>query len=241
MSVFWSPDSRSLAFFADGKLKRFDLPDGPAVPISDAPSGAFTRGTWGKDGVILIDDGNGKAIYSVLVRSGAVHEILPANPSNGEVRVNWPWFLPDGKHFLYTVRLDDGEGELRLAKLRLDDDGGELRSVQLEGVTRTVLSASSNAQWIDPDVVVFAHEGVLRGQRVKVEAARPIGEPFTIAERVDYSFTTSRAMFSASQTGSGGIPRWWRAGAAGVGRPARQRGGYDWRPRRLSPVRAAVS
>jgi Tol biopolymer transport system component len=202
VSVFWSRDSRSLAFFADGKLKRFDLPDGPAVVISDAPSGGFTRGTWGADGVILIDDGTGKAIYSVLVRGGASHEILTANQSNGEKRVNWPWFLPDGKHFLYTVRLDDGEGEVRLAKLRLDDDGGALRSVQLEGGARTVLSASSNAQWIAPDIVVFAHEGVLRGQRVDGEAARPIGEPFTIAERVDYHFTTSRAMFSASPTGT---------------------------------------
>ena len=46
-------------------------------------------------------------------------------------------------------------------------------SVQLEGGTRTVMSASSNAQWVDPDVVVFAREGVLMGQRVNVEAARP--------------------------------------------------------------------
>ncbi len=202
VSVFWSPDSRSLAFFADDMLKRFDLPDGPAVPICDAPSGPFTRGTWGNDGVILFDDANGKAIYSVLVSGGAPREILPANPSKGEVRVNWPWFLPDGQHFLYTVRLDDGEGEVRLAKVRLDDDGGERRSVQLEGGTRTVLSASSNAQWIAPDVVVFAHEGVLRGQRVDLELARALGEPFSIAGRVDYIFTTSRAMFSASRTGT---------------------------------------
>jgi hypothetical protein len=172
------------------------------VTIGDAPSGAFTRGTWGADGaVILIDDGIGKAITSVLVRTGAKHEILPAS-SNGAVRVNWPWFLPDGKQFLYTARLDDGEGELRLAKLRLDDDGGELKSVQLDGATRTVLNANSNAQWIEPDVIVFAHEGVLRGQHVNVETARPLGEPFLIAERVDYFFTTSRANFSTSRTGT---------------------------------------
>jgi hypothetical protein len=121
---FWSPDSRSLAFFADSKLKRIDLPDGPAVPICDAPSGPFTRGTWGKDGVILIDDGNGKAIYSVLVRSGAVHEILPANPSKGEVRVNWPWFLPDGKHFLYLTVLPAPTSE-RLSRLGPAGDGGQ--------------------------------------------------------------------------------------------------------------------
>ena len=99
--------------------------------------------------------------------------------------MHWPWFLPDGKRFLYTARLDDGEGEVRLAQLRLDDREGNARPVQLEGGTRTVMSASSNAQWVDPDVVVFAREGVLMGQRVDVEAARPLGEPFPIAERVD--------------------------------------------------------
>ena len=64
------------------------------------------------------------------------------------------------------------------------------------------MSASSNAQWVDPDIVVFAREGVLMGQRLDKETARPIGEPFAIAKRVDYSFTTSRAMFSASPTGT---------------------------------------
>ena len=64
------------------------------------------------------------------------------------------------------------------------------------------MSASSNAQWVDPDVVVFVREGVLMAQRVDVEAARPLAEPFPIAERVEYFFTTSRAMFSASRTGS---------------------------------------
>ena len=64
------------------------------------------------------------------------------------------------------------------------------------------MSASSNAQWVDPDVVVFVREGVLMGQRVDVEAARPLAEPFPIADRVEYFFTTSRGMFSASLTGS---------------------------------------
>ena len=104
--------------------------------------------------------------------------------------MHWPWFLPDGKRFLYTARLntDDGEGELRIG--------------DLEGVWRKVMNVSSNTQWVEPDVVVFVREGVLMGQRWIVEAARPIGDPFPIADRVEYFFTTSRAMFSASRTGT---------------------------------------
>ena len=64
------------------------------------------------------------------------------------------------------------------------------------------MRVSSNAQWIDPDVVVFAREGALMAQRVDLKQYRPIGEPFPIADQVEYFFTTSRAMFSASPTGT---------------------------------------
>ena len=118
---------------------------------------------------------------------GTPREILTPNRASGEVRVHWPAFLPDGKRFLYTVRVDDGEGELRIG--------------QLDGPSRTVMRVSSNAQWVDPDIVVFAREGVLMGQRVDLEWARPIGEPFSIAEQVAYLFPSSRAMFSVSRSG----------------------------------------
>jgi Tol biopolymer transport system component len=186
-SAFWSPDSRSLAFFADGRLKRINLPDGPAVTISELPFGS-TQGTWGADGVILVDHSQGTGIYAVPAAGGTTQEILTPNRTTGEVRVLWPWFLPDGRRFLFTALLDDGDGKLRVGTL--------------DGSTRTVMSVSSNTQWIDPDIVVFAREGVLMGQRVDLEGPRPVGEPFSIAEQVEYFLTTSRATFAASPTGT---------------------------------------
>lgn len=186
-SPFWSPDSRSLAFFADGRLKRIDLPDGPAVTICELPFGS-TQGTWGADDVILVGHTRGTGIYAVPAAGGTTREILTPNRSKGEVRVLWPWFLPDGRRFLLTARLDDGDGKLQVGTL--------------DGSTRTVMSVSSNTQWIDPDIVVFAREGVLMGQRVDLEGARPIGAPFSIAQQVEYFFTTSRATFAASRTGT---------------------------------------
>jgi serine/threonine protein kinase/Tol biopolymer transport system component len=186
-SVFWSPDGRSLAFTAAGKLKRIDLPAGAAVTIGDAPAWTVMHGTWGAGGDILLGTSQGAALLRVAAAGGAPREILTPNRSSGEVRVHWPWFLPDGRRFLYTVRLDDGEGELRIG--------------QLDGPSRTVMRVSSNTQWVDPDIVVFARESVLMGQRIDLESARPIGEPFSIAEQVAYLFPSSRAMFSASRTG----------------------------------------
>ena len=187
-SVFWSPDGHSLAFFADKKLKRFDLPAGPAVTLCDLPDAR--HGTWGTGDVILFGHGDGRTISAVpaAAAAGAPWPVLTADGSKGDVRVHWPWFLPDGKRFLYTALRDDGEGELRIG--------------QLDGASRTVMRLSSNAQWVEPDVVVFAREGALMGQRVDLKRAEPVGEPFSIAGQVEYFFTTSRAMFSASRTGA---------------------------------------
>jgi Tol biopolymer transport system component len=187
-SVFWSPDGNSVAFFSSGKLKRVELAGGAVVTVCDFPASTEAHGTWGRSGVILIGTGPAQAIYSVAAAGGTPRVAVTPNRANGEVRVHWPFFLPDGKRFLYTVRRTDGEGQLRI--------GG------LNGDSRALMTVASNTQWVDPDVVVFAREGVLLGQRVDVDAARTIGEPFSVAERVDYLLTTSRALFSVSQTGS---------------------------------------
>jgi len=187
-SVFWSPDGRSLGFFADGKLKRLDLPHGAPITICDVQGAPFLHATWSRTGVILMAHGNSTAISSVPAAGGTPREVVTRNPSNHEVRVHWPWFLPDGRHFLYTARLEDGEGEIRLG--------------ELDGATHLLMRGSSNAEWIDPNVVVFVREGVLLGQRVDLTAMQPVGEPFGLADHVEYFFTTSRATFSASRTGT---------------------------------------
>ena len=190
-SVFWSPNSQSLAFFTtDGQLKRIDLRTGTQTLLCERLQGA-THGTWGRD-VILLGDYNGETLYSVPAAGGTPSVALTRNQSNREARVGWPFFLRDGTRFLYTARLDDGEGELRLGRL----EGGTLA-----GDTQPVMRLSSNAQWVDPDIVVFAREDALMGQRLSLKTMRPLGEPFPIAKPVDYYLTTSRAMFSASLTG----------------------------------------
>ncbi len=185
-SMFWSPDNRSLAFVAGNELKRISLPSGPVMKICDVTAGPFRHGTWGSGDVILLGLGNGTEIESVPATGGALKVILKRDPNNREDRVHWPWFLPDGR-FLYTARLADGDGELRL--------GG------LDGRNRAIMRVASNTQWVDPDIVVFARDGGLLGQRVDLDAARPIGGPFPIAGRVEYYSTTSRAMFSTSRNG----------------------------------------
>jgi len=65
---FWSPDSRSIAFFAGGKLKRVDISGGPSQTLCDAGGGG--GGAWNRDGVIIFAPDNGTVLYRVPASGG---------------------------------------------------------------------------------------------------------------------------------------------------------------------------
>jgi Tol biopolymer transport system component len=96
---FWSPDSRALGFFAQGKLKKIQVAGGPPQVLCDAvqPRG----GTWGAGNAIVFSAGAGYELYSVPA-GGGVANALAADGFNQE-RVQ-PSFLPDGRHFVYFGR-----------------------------------------------------------------------------------------------------------------------------------------
>ncbi|MEP6995649.1 MAG: protein kinase, partial [Acidobacteriota bacterium] len=187
-SLFWSPDGRSLGFFTPGKLKRIDLSGGTAVPICDVPAGGGKSGTWGAGGDILFTSVQGARLYRVAAAGGTPTSVIEPDPSRGETRINWPWFLPDGKRFLYNLRLRDGGGNLMLA------EPGK--------APRMIVSMSSVVQYSDPGYLVYAREGALLGQRFDGKRGRLEGEPFSIAEHVSYFFSSGQASFAASPSGT---------------------------------------
>jgi serine/threonine protein kinase len=99
---FWSPDSRVVAFFADGKLKKTPVARGPIQTICDAPSGL--GGDWNRDGVIVFLGGDRDGFYEVLA-TGGVPKAVIASQKNERFHSR-PQFLPDGRRFLYAVSPD---------------------------------------------------------------------------------------------------------------------------------------
>jgi serine/threonine protein kinase/Tol biopolymer transport system component len=186
-STFWSPDGRSLAFFAGNQLKRIDLSGGSPVTICEVPENIGLFGTWGQGGQILFASVEGTAIFSVSTNGGTPAAVVQPDRTQKQSRVHWPWFLPDGKRFLYLTRMQDGSGQITLG-----EPGAP---------PRAILSAVSNPQWVDPDYLVFVREGTLLGQRVDLASGRPVGEAFSIAEPVSYFFSTARASFTTSRNG----------------------------------------
>ena len=96
--MFWSPDSRTIAFDAAGQLKRFDLRDGATRTVCSLP-GLAVGGSENVDGVVIVGQPNG-GLYRCS--DGRSSELTRLDPSNGETAHAFPWFLPDGRHFLYV-------------------------------------------------------------------------------------------------------------------------------------------
>ncbi len=100
----------------------------------------------------------------------------------------WPRHLPDGRRFIYTELTPDFQGRIMLA--------------ETDGRHTPLVAASSQAQWIDPDWIVFVREGTLVGQRVDLAVGKPVGEPVSIIGPVAYSAATGWSNVAASSNGT---------------------------------------
>lgn len=97
---FWSPDSRSIAYGSNGKLKRSNLTGGGAQVLCDAAR--LIGGTWNKDGVIVFAPDYRKTLLQVSAQGG---EPKPVNmKTEDDIDHRFPYFLPDGRHFLFSRR-----------------------------------------------------------------------------------------------------------------------------------------
>ena len=187
-SVFWSPDGQSIGFVDPvGKMKRLDLAGGSPVTICDVPVGIGIFASWGEDGQVLFATVAGDAIYRVASSGGVPEPILKAAREGGETRVNWPWFLPGGKRYVYVSHRGHD------ATVMLGEAGQ---------APRELLKAVSKIQYTEPGFLVFVREGTLLAQRFDADRGLVSGEPFSIAESVRYFLSTGAAQFATSLNGT---------------------------------------
>ena len=189
---FWSPDGKTLAFFADGKLKKLDLSGGPVQIICDAPSGR--GGTWNKDGVIVFapDATLGNGLYQVSASGGTPKQISRPDPGRREQSHRYPMFLPDGSHYLYLAANFSGRREEVDAIFV-----GSLDSDEKHFVT----AATANATYAAPGYLVFCRGKTLLAQRFDLKRFALIGEPATILTEIQQLPQTGRAIFAVSDDG----------------------------------------
>ena len=184
---FWSPDSRFIAFFAGGKLKKIDASGGPPQTLCDASSGR--GGTWNRDGVIVFAPTQQTApLHRVSSSGGPSTPITTLDPSGGEVNHRGAAFLPDGRHFLFFVL------------------GGEKQGIYVGSLDtkdrQLLLSAASAGVYASPGYVLFVKERSLMAQRLDTKNLQLSGEAFPVAEPVGISpASLVLGTFSVSDTG----------------------------------------
>jgi Tol biopolymer transport system component len=158
----WSPDSKSIAFFGRTELRRVEIDTGKIEKLADVSLG---RGcSWNHDGVILVGMSNpGRSIYRVAEHGSPLQPATPQTAGN----VQSPYFLPDGRHFLYYAL---GEG-IFLA---------ELNGTQ----PKHLLAADSAAVYAPTGHVLFVRKNTLFAQKFDAGSLTLSGDAFPVAESV---------------------------------------------------------
>ena len=196
---FWSPDSRFLGFFANGKLKKIEASGGPPQTLADANSGR--GGTWNREGVILFSPSARDSIYRVSASGGEPSPVTKLDAAALEFSHRWPVFLPDGRRFLYLAQRSMGGTEKN-----------GIYAASLDGGDRKLLfPANSNVVYAPPGYLLFHRERTLLARPFDPKGLRFSEEAFPVAEDVQFFANFAHAVFSASnqgllayQTGSGG-------------------------------------
>jgi serine/threonine protein kinase len=184
--AFWSPDSRSLAYFANGKLNRIDAAGGPPLALCNAVSGR--GGAWGADGTILFALLSGP-IFRVPASGGTPEPVTKLPESVGQFSHRWPQFLPDGRHFLFLGQATSiGDSTIYAGSL----DGRE---------PKVLFRNESNAIYAQPGYLLFARQGILLAQPFDAKKLQFAGDAAPLAGHDAVDSTMSRGNFSVSENG----------------------------------------
>jgi len=197
ISPFWSPDSRFIGFFADGKLKKVEPSGGVPQTVCDAAPiaggggapGNGRGGTWNRDGTIVFAPNPLTVLHRVSAAGGQPEPLTVLDAARQENSHRWPNFLPDGRHFLFFAR--SRQRENRAIYL------GSLDSK----VTRRLMPADSNAVFAPPGYLLFLREGTLVALPFDEKTFQWTGEPIRIAEKVRGADAQAAASFDVSETG----------------------------------------
>ena len=199
---FWSPDNRSIAFFTATELKRLDLAGG--APRTVASGSRFNFGTWGADDVILYSELTPPSLSLLKRVSAAGGAPMPVRPLGAEMGHYAPWFLPDGKRFLFTATGRPDAAGIYLGTLDGSPPTRLTRDVS-PGLYLPRTSASLGAVR-DGGWLVWLRTDTLVAQRLDLATPALVGETLSVADDVEFASLSSAGLM-AYRTGAGSAQR----------------------------------
>jgi Tol biopolymer transport system component len=180
-SLFWSPDSKYIGFFANRKLSRIGVSGGAPVPVCALP--VLWSATWSPQGEIV----------AVQSRTATVRIRADTGVASPSHQALWPHFLPDGKQLLYVKE------ENNVSYVYLEDfPSGRANRLMRSDTQAIYVPASDGSR---TGFVLFGVGSTLLAQRLNPELAKTEGEPVAVAEHVLYFRPTSWSEFDASPDG----------------------------------------
>jgi serine/threonine protein kinase/Tol biopolymer transport system component len=193
---FWSPDGRSIAFFAAGKLKRVDVSGSSPIVLcdaSDADSSA-TEGSWNRDGVIIFGSPNG--LYRVNASGGIPTLLSPVDAAAGETGYGSPQFLPDGDRFVVFARSEDAS---RRGYYVSSLSNPQQKNLLFPSGRKAVFVMNEDT---DAGYVLYLQDRTLLARRIDRRTLALRGDPVPMASNVALFPPGFQASFWASPSGS---------------------------------------
>jgi hypothetical protein len=187
----WSPDAGEIAFFADGKLKRVAANGGAVQILTDAADAR--GGSWSSSGAIIFAPLRSSPIFRVSADSGSPVAVTQSSPASTLADVGshrWPYFLPDGAHFLYVHSPNGACGDMT-----------ELRFASLDGKQDSSLMRTCSSAVFADGRLIFWRDGNLMAQPFDPRRGELSGTAVAIAQHVAFDSLFSFGEFSASEEG----------------------------------------
>jgi serine/threonine-protein kinase len=186
---FFSPDSRWIAFFADGQLKKVSTSGGVPITLCDAPVGL--GGSWGPGDTIVFSAATGSGLSQVSANGGKPQPMTSLDAKKEEFSHRWPEWLPDGKTILYTV-----------GTVGSWDDAQIVAQSLASGERRVLVQGGTNPHYLPSGHLIYARRGAILA--VPFDPARPMATatPVRLLDNVVQSFDGA-AQLSVSSSGTG--------------------------------------
>ncbi|HSE32060.1 MAG TPA: protein kinase [Pyrinomonadaceae bacterium] len=190
-SPFWSPDSRSLGYFANGKLFKVDAPHGRPQFLCDVREDR--GGAWNRDGVILFAGPEG--LNRISAQGGPL--TMATKVDSTEEAHRWPYFLPDGNHFVFLADAQTTENH----HIRVGSLNSQESQILFGAVTRVAYAA--------PGYLLYVNQGALVARPFDVRTLKVSGDPITVVDHIaevgenhEFDFSVSDNGMLAFQMGS---------------------------------------
>jgi eukaryotic-like serine/threonine-protein kinase len=193
---FWSPDSRYIAFDGGGKLEKIDSNGGAPQTICDITRGGAVGGSWNRDGVIIFPEAPGP-IMTVAADGGSPVPVTATAAGSGTVSDVFPYFLPDGHHFLY-VHLSATPEQTGIYVGSIDAKPEDQPQQRLLSTNSSVTYVPTPSRGVGE--LLFIREGQLVAQPFDAGRLELAGQSVIVAEHVGTA--GGLGFFAASNAGT---------------------------------------